>query len=362
MPWKILPVQFICIKNLAMINSFSYKKSEELVSSSGIHIKTIDMHTGGEPLRVVVEGYPEIKGRNVLEKRTYCKEQLDHLRKFLMYEPRGHADMYGSLIVEPNDAEAHFGIIFMHNEGYSTMCGHATIAIAKLAVQLEWVNKEEGETEVRIDAPCGRLTAFVDNELKVRFHNVPSFVLHKNASLSFSPYGNLEFDIAYGGAFYGFFKADDFDLEVIPSNVNKFIEITSRLKKEINNNLEIDHPFEKDLSFLYGCIFIDESQHSGVHSRNICVFAEGEVDRCPTGSGVSARIAIHMEKDEVLLDQSITIESITGSRFAVKAIKAVDYGGYSAYIPEVSGEAFVTGRHEFIVEEGDLIKEGFLLR
>jgi trans-L-3-hydroxyproline dehydratase len=335
---------------------------KSILIESALCIKTIDMHTGGEPLRVIVAGYPEIRGENVLEKRNYCKTELDHLRKFLMFEPRGHADMYGCLIVEPNDEGADFGVIFMHNEGYSTMCGHATIAIAKLAVQMGWVKRQMGETKVVIDAPCGRLKAFVDREMKVRFQNVPSFALYLEQSLELAGYGSLTYDIAYGGAFYGFFRAEQMGLSVAPENIPEFIKVTKILKKMINDQLAITHPFESDLSFLYGCIFIEDGQSEDIHSKNICVFADGEVDRSPTGSGVSARIAIHMDKGEVVLGEELTIESVIGSRFKVKAIEGLRFGNHNAYISEVAGEAFVTGRHEFIVEEGDLIKEGFLLR
>ncbi len=333
-----------------------------LIAQSSLVIETIDMHTGGEPLRVVTSGYPEIKGDTILEKRAYCKRHLDHIRKFLMYEPRGHADMYGCLIVEANDEEADFGVIFMHNEGYSTMCGHATIAVAKLAVLAGWVERTGPITKIKIDAPCGRLTAFVDQDNHVSFHNVPSFVYRNNLSLELPPYGKLHYDIAYGGAFYGLFDAQELGLSVSPENVNEFIAITKTLKKSINHQHTIEHPFEKDLSFLYGCIFIETLKNEKVHSKNICVFAEGEVDRCPTGSGVSARIALHMDKDEVLLHEAIIVESIIGSRFTVKAIAEKSYGPFNAYIPEVSGDAYITGKNEFFLEDEDTIKEGFLLR
>ncbi len=345
-----------------MLKRFHSDKIDAIISKSDLCIRTIEMHTGGEPLRVVTDGYPQILGNSVLEKRAYCKTHLDHLRKFLMYEPRGHSDMYGCLIVEPNDEGADFGIIFMHNEGYSTMCGHATIAIAKLAVQLEWVEKKTIDTKVVIDAPCGRLIAFVDHELKVRFQNVPSFVFLKNQVIHDKIYGNITFDIAYGGAFYAIMESKQFNIEIVPENIQAFIQCTKKIKQKINENLVISHPFEQDLSFLYGCIFVEASNNENIHSRNICVFADGEVDRSPTGSGVSARIALHMAKNEVELNQEIIIESVIESQFKVKAIERVYFGPYQAYIPEVSGEAFITGRNEFIIEKEDLIKEGFLLK
>lgn len=337
-------------------------KRSVIGARSAIKIKTIDMHTGGEPTRVVMEGYPRIQGKNILEKRNYCKTHLDHLRKFLMFEPRGHADMYGCLIVEPNDSGADFGVIFMHNEGYSTMCGHATIAIAKLAVQMGWVEKNVGETRVVIDAPCGRLEAFVNKEMEVRFYNVPSFTLHMDQIVDLDGYGSLSYDLAYGGAFYGFFNVDQLGLQVEPKNLSEFILIAKTLKQKINKQDSISHPFESDLSFLYGCIFIENSSTKDIHSKNVCIFADGEVDRCPTGSGVSARMALHMDREEVSLGQELIIESIIGSRFTVKAIEKVRYGDHLAYVVEVRGEAFITGQHEFIIEEGDLLKEGFLLR
>lgn len=325
-------------------------------------IKTIDMHTGGEPLRVVLEGIPEIKGNNVLERRKYCIEHLDYLRKFLMFEPRGHADMYGCYIVPPNDEGADFGIIFMHNEGYSTMCGHATIAIAKLAVLQGWVQKRSPETTVIIDAPCGRLKAWVNKDGTVRFQNVPSFVFKKNESLFIDGIGNLYFDIAYGGAFYALIDASEVRLKITPENIRTFIAHAQMIKSEINKQLSIDHPFEQDLSFLYGCIFTEPHEDPNIHSRNVCVFADGEVDRCPTGSGVSARMAQFIENDEVVLNEEVIIESIIGSRFAVNASRKENYGPFHAIIPEVRGTAFITGYHEFVLEENDEIEEGFLIR
>ena len=171
-----------------------------------LQIKTIDMHTGGEPLRVIVEGFPGLKGGSVLENRRYCKENYDQLRTALLFEPRGHADMYGCLIVPPNDYNADFGIIFLHNEGYSTMCGHAIIAISKLAIEMNWIDVCEGDNILKIDAPCGRITSYTNvkngNVVGVRFHGVPSFVVGLNRKVAVRGLGQVTYDLAYGGAFY----------------------------------------------------------------------------------------------------------------------------------------------------------------
>ena len=333
-----------------------------------IHIiKTIDMHTGGEPLRVILEGYPEIKGATVLAKRQYLKDHLDHFRTALMHEPRGHADMYGCLIVEPNDDEADFGIIFLHNEGYSTMCGHAIIAIGTLAVKLGWVPLTGTETTIKIDAPCGRITAFVKHQgnqaESVRFHCVPSFVLAKDVEVDVPELGIIKCDIAYGGAFYAYAQAKDLGLTLDKRQYRLLIELGMQIKKAVmNSGLAIDHPFESDLSFLYGTIFIDDSPTPGIDSRNVCIFADGEVDRCPTGSGVSGRMAIHHLREELPLGESMKIESITGSVFSGKVVETTNYGDYPAVIPEVEGHAFITGRHEFIIDEDDPFAYGFFLR
>lgn len=353
--------------NCLSINNYLLMQKELRLPEHWQQIKTIDMHTGGEPLRVILDGYPEIKGRNVLEKRRYLIDHLDHLRKLLMYEPRGHADMYGCLMVEPNDAGADFGIIFLHNEGYSSMCGHAIIAISKLAVHQGWVEMVEPETKIVIDAPCGRITAFVKCEGgdvgAVRFHCVPSFVLALDGEMEVPDIGRVRFDLAYGGAFYAYVQASSVGLELTPVNYSQIIDWGRKIKQTlIGANWPVDHPFESDLSFLYGTIFIDESPVVGIDSRNVCVFADGEVDRCPTGSGVSGRMAIHHKRGEITAGVSMHIESITGSVFRGSVVETLDFGPYAAVVPEVEGTAFITGTNTFVLDPGDIFPEGFLLR
>ncbi len=330
-------------------------------------IRTIDMHTGGEPLRVVVEGFPELEGTTVIEKRRYCRNHYDHLRKSLMWEPRGHADMYGCLITEPNDEGAAFGVIFMHNEGYSTMCGHATIALGKLAVELGWVPATEPITEFYIDAPCGRLkikSTCADQTVSlVHFECVPSFVLLKNHQIEVREVGKVTFDIAYGGAFYAFVNSNRLGLELIPQNYTRIIHHGKAIKEAIiRSGLPIDHPMQSDLSFLYGTIFIGGPVSEGIDSRNVCVFADGEVDRCPTGSGVSARMAIHHERGEIKIGETMLIESIIGSVFTGEVLRSTTFGPYQAVVPGVSGQAFITGQNEWIIDPEDPWKDGFFLR
>ncbi len=329
-------------------------------------IKTIDMHTCGEPVRVIIDGYPEIQGETILEKRNFVEENLDHLRTALMFEPRGHADMYGLIVVAPQNPDSDFGVLFMHNEGYSTMCGHATIAITKLAVQLGWVKKVSPVTRIKIDAPCGQLNSYAEigkngKIEKVRFDCVPSFVVALDEQVEVAGLGTVQYDLAYGGAFYAYVDADSISLNLDKSNNNQIIDYGRRIKQAVIDNKDnIRHPLEDDLSFLYGTIFITEN--STFHSKNVCVFADGEVDRSPTGSGLSGRAAIHYKRGDIALEESITVESILGTTFDLKVIDEVDYGNFKAVIPQVTGNAYITGEHTFFIDKEDDLKYGFLLR
>jgi len=335
-----------------------------------LQIKTIDMHTGGEPLRVIVDGFPELKGDSVLACRKYCKEHYDELRTALMFEPRGHADMYGCILLPPNDDDGDFGILFLHNEGYSTMCGHAIIAISTLAIEMKWINVQEGDNVLKIDAPCGRITSYTKVEngkvINVRFHCVPSFVVGLDRMVEVEGLGNVTYDLAYGGAFYAYvdLAKNDFDFDLSPSSYSTLIAKGMDIKRAVMKaDKEIKHPFEYDLSFLYGTIFIDnKKQPSGVDSRNVCIFAEGEVDRCPTGSGVSGRMAIHKKRKEIEIGETMTIESITNSVFTGSVISEEDYGIYKAVIPQVEGTAHITGMQTFVIDPDDPMKDGFILR
>jgi proline racemase len=345
-------------------------KTEFTPNKNWLQIKTIDMHTGGEPLRVIVDGFPKLKGNSVLEYRKYCKENYDQLRTALLFEPRGHADMYGCLLLPPNDDEGDFGIIFLHNEGYSTMCGHAIIAITTLAMEMNWIEVKEGENILKIDAPCGRITSFATVEngqvTGVRFHCVPSFVVDLDRTIEVDGLGKITYDLAYGGAFYAYvdIAKNNFDFDLSADSYRTLISNGMKIKQAVmKTDKEILHPFEGDLSFLYGTIFIDNTkQNSGNDSRNVCIFAEGEVDRCPTGSGVSGRMAIHKARKEIDFGETMSIESITGSVFIGSIISEEDYGPFTAVIPQVEGTAYITGMHTFVIDPNDPMKNGFILR
>ena len=331
-----------------------------------LKITTIDAHTEGEPFRVITSGFPDLPGDTTLARRRYAKERFDHLRTALMWEPRGHADMYGCIVTPPVSPGADLGILFIHNEGYSTMCGHGIIGITTVALETGMLPMSEPETMIKIDAPAGLVTAHArisaGRVRSVYFHNVPSFVLALDQMVEVPGLGRVRYDLAFGGAFYAYVQAADVGLACTPDDFRPLIEKGMAIKRAVMASRAIVHPFEADLGFLYGTIFIGPPQSADAHSRNVCIFAEGEVDRSPTGTGVSGRLAIHHARGEIGLDQPIVIESIIGSRFTGRVVETTTFGPHRAIIPEVEGTAHITGRHEFLIDPTDELRDGFILR
>ena len=344
------------------------RRSFDRLDTSGFDtVHCIDMHTGGEPLRVILSGTPPIIAKTVLDHRRIMRDEYDEFRTALMWEPRGHADMYGAVIIPPERQDSAFGVLFLHNEGYSTMCGHATIAIGKLAIEMGWVEAQEPLTRFRIDAPCGQLTCMVrvkKGRVKhAAFVNVPSFVCELDAETTLEDGSTVKYDLAYGGAFYAFVDAQQFGVPILPENARFFIDKGREVKAAVTRSSDkIVHPGKPELSYLYGTIFIEPSEKEGIHSRNVCMFADGEIDRSPTGSGVSARAAIHHARAEFLTGEKYRIESIIGSTMDVEVLDMTTIpGGRPAIIPKVSGKAWITGQHTFLIDPDDPWGEGFLL-
>ena len=330
-------------------------------------LTVVDMHTAGEPLRIISGGYPEIPKGTILEKRAYVRDHLDHLRKILMFEPRGHYDMYGALLVEPDLPGADLAVLFMHNEGYSTMCGHAVIALGRYVVDEGLVAKQEPVTTVNIEAPCGLVVASVEvrdgKAGAVSFESVPAFLFAGGQIIELAGHGTIGFDVAYGGAFYALADCHQFGLEFGRSRVRDFVDAATALTDRLKAEFPLSHPDHGDLAFLYGTILTDgHDTFSAEVTKNICVFAEAEVDRSPTGSGVTARLAAMHAKGEIAIGQTRMFESIAGSRFSGAVVRTAKAGPHEAIIARVGGRAYYCGRSEFIVEADDELGRGFLLR
>ena len=327
---------------------------------------TVEMHTGGEPVRIITSGYPNIQGTSILEKRRYVREHLDHLRRLLLFEPRGHADMYGVIPVEPDEPGADLAVLFMHNEGYSTMCGHAVIALGRYAVDQGIVEIGEPETKVSIQCPCGVVIAHVTTcdgkPSKVRFQSVPAFAFALDKEIATSQYGPINIDIGYGGAFYAVVPAERFGLDVRASRTCDLVQAATIVSNAVKEQVPLYHPGNSDLAFLYGSILTDgRDEFSSIPSANICVFANQQVDRSPTGSGVTARIAIQHHRHLIGMNEVRAFESVTGALFTGSAIRKTTCGEFKGVIVEVAGEAHYSGECVLSLEETDKIGAGFLL-
>ena len=339
-------------------------KSDWQPPKDWIRITAIDAHTAGEPLRIITGGWPEMPGDTILAKRRYAREQLDHLRTALMWEPRGHADMYGCIPTEPTTPDGTLGVLFLHNEGFSTMCGHGVIGLVKVGIETGLLAPDP---VVRLDTPAGRVTAYphYDDDGRVThvsFHNVPSFVYALDQWVDVPDFGRVRYDVAFGGAFYAYVRSDELGIELTPENYRELIDLGMRIKRAVMDAHIPQHPFEPDLSLLYGTIFVGPPHDPANHSREVAIFADGEVDRSPTGTGVSGRAALHYAKGEIGMGEIFVVESILGTTFSGKVVEEAEFGPYAAVIPEISGTAHVMGRNELLIDPADVLRDGFLLR
>lgn len=329
-------------------------------------VTTIDAHTEGEPLRVIVSGFPTPEGSSVLARRRFMLEHYDRFRTALMWEPRGHADMYGCLLMPPVEPDSDFSVLFLHNEGYSSMCGHGILGVTKVALETGMIPAVEPTTTVRIDTPAGQVTAFArvasGRVEAVWFDNVPSFAVELDQFVDVPAIGSVRYDLAFGGAYYAYVDAADFGISLDTESAPELVRVGMDIKRAVSESVKITHPTEPDLGFLYGTIFVGPAQDPAAHSRNVCIFAEGEVDRSPTGTGVSGRLAIHHARGEIGVGEPVVIESIIGSSFKASIVREVDFYGVSAVAPRVEGRVFITGRHEFLLDPDDPLRDGFIIR
>jgi proline racemase len=321
-----------------------------------MEIRAVDYHTAGEPFRIVTGGVEALRGATILDKRRDALGRLDHVRRLLVHEPRGHADMYGCFVVEPTDEGADLGVVFFHNAGYSTACGHGTIALVTWALDEGLVPREEGETRVVVDVPSGRLETWGrvrDGRVtSVRFRNVPAFVWASGVELS-----GRTVDIAFGGAFYA-----SVEERVEPAELPRLVELGRRLKREVEEWQDVVHPLEPELRDIYGVVFWQEEGEDPLTQRNVTVFADGEVDRSPCGSGTSARLALLDRDGRLPRGAELRHLGIVGTEFRGRVVGDAEVAGIPSVVTEVEGAAYRTGEHVFTLDPQDPLGEGFLLR
>jgi proline racemase len=340
------------------------KKAAMLSYTRTIH--TIDAHTGGEPLRILVSGMPPVPGATILDQRAWLKANRDDLRQFLMNEPRGHADMYGAYLLPATTPGADFGVVFIHNEGYSDMCGHGIIALGKVLVEMGYVERTSPTTRIGFDAPAGFIEAHVEwdgaRAGKVTFKNVPSFIYMRDVEVDTPSFGRISGDIVFGGAFYYYINADQAGLSIEPELVRSLIQLGAETKAAVKAKVRIQHPLVPGLDELYGTIIDGAPNRPGVDQSNVCIFADREVDRSPTGTGTSGRAAQLFLRGKLALNQTLVNGSIVGSSFEVRVTGALQVGEFDAAVTEVSGHAHIAGFNQWVLEDSDPFPTGFFLR
>jgi proline racemase len=329
-------------------------------------ISTVETHTGGEPFRIVTSGLPRLQGTTIVQRRAWAERNIDAVRTALMLEPRGHADMYGGYLTEPVTPGADFGVIFVHNQGYSDHCGHGVIALATAAVQLGWVVRCEPETRVGIDAPCGFIEALVRwdgrRTLEVRFINVPSYVWRAGVSVETADFGVISGDIAFGGAFYFYVDGTSYGLAVRPSGVEALVRFGAAVTEAANRVFQVVHPRIRELNHVYGTIISGPAIRAGATQVNCCVFADRQVDRSATGSGTAGLVAVLHAKGLLPVGEVVVNESIIGTRMTGRVVETLMFEGFQAVVPEVSGSAHLLGFAQWSLDPEDPLGAGFLVR
>ncbi|MGK7376358.1 proline racemase family protein [Planococcus sp. 1R117A] len=325
---------------------------------------TVDVHVAGEPLRIITGGLPDIKGGTQLERRAYCMEHLDDLRKVLMLEPRGHHGMYGCIITPPASPHADFGVLFLHNEGWSTMCGHGIIGVITMGIETGRFKVTEENQKFIIDSPAGEVVAYAKCRgsvvESVSFENVPSFVLKKDLPIELEG-RKFTVDIAFGGAFYAVVDSKSLGLAVNNEDLPAIQKWGTKIKNYIEAKMDIVHPLEKGLHGIYGVIFSDDPVSPKADLRNVTIFADEQVDRSPCGTGTCARLATLYANGTLDENDRFVHESITGGHFTGEVLSVGEVDTYEAVVPKVTGQAFLTGIHQFFLDPRDTLPEGFLL-
>lgn len=332
--------------------------------SRSLHV--VDSHTMGEPTRVLIGGVPHIPGKTMPEKKEYLEKNMDYVRTTLMLEPRGHNDMFGSMILPPTTEDADLGVIFMDGGGYLNMCGHGTIGTCVVAVETGMVEVKEPFTDLVLETPAGLVKARVEVKdgiaKDVSFENVPSFLFKEDVSVDLPGVGEVNFDISFGGSFFAIIKDEELGVEILPENANEITDIALRLRDIINEEIEIQHPTQAhintvDLVEIYG-----EAKSEDADYQNVVIFGAGQVDRSPCGTGTSAKMATLYAKGELGLNEDFVYESIINTKFGGKVLEETKVGDLDAIVPQVSGAAYITGFNHLVIDEEDPVKHGFLLR
>jgi len=329
-------------------------------------IIAVDSHTMGEPTRIIISGVPKIPGKTMAEKKSYLEANLDNVRTLAMHEPRGHADMFGSIIVTPTIDEADLGIIFMDGGGYLNMCGHGTIGAMTVAVEMGMVEVTEPYTNITLESPAGLIRGRVRVEdgkaLEVSFTNVPAFLHKEGVKIDVDGIGTLTLDISFGGSFFAILEASQLGLDICPANTNKLCELGVKILKAANEQItvkhpELDHINTIDLVEIYG-----PAKSEDATLQNVVVFGEGQVDRSPCGTGTCAKMATLFTKGKLSKGERFVYESIIETKFIGEILETSEKDGVKYVTPQITASAYITGVNHLYVDPTDPLKYGFSLK
>ena len=327
------------------------------------HIFSVDTHTMGEPTRVIIGGMRPIPGKTMAEKKDFLRDHLDHIRTALMLEPRGHNDMFGSILMDPTDSQADLGIVFMDAAGYLNMCGHGTIGAVTVALEMGLLELIEPVTKVTLDTPSGLVFASAETEgglvKSVTLENVPSFLYREGIQIDLPEMGRIPVDIAFGGNFFALVDNTHVRLKIVPENVGKLVEAGMNILRQVNRETEINHPTKNHLRSVDLVEIHELVEGSKARGRNVVIFGKGQVDRSPCGTGTCAKMATLFAKGKLSLGEEFIQESIIGTTFSGRLIRQTLVGDIPAVIPEISGQALITGIQQFVIDPADPLKYGF---
>lgn len=332
---------------------------------SDLVLHCVDSHTLGEPTRVVVGGLPPVPGSSMAEKKRCLENSMDWYRKALLFEPRGHADMFGSIILPPIRPDASLGAVFMDSGGYLNMCGHASIGTVVVAIETGIVPRVEPVTQVTLDTPAGVITtrALVEQGRvkEITLRNVPAFVYRLDLVLDVDGVGTVRTDVAFGGNFFAIVGAQDTGLDLKPENSRDIIEVGLRIKKAVNASITVRHPTEPHIASVDLVEFYGDPVRKDAHLRSAVVFGAGSIDRSPCGTGTCAKMAVLHARGELGIGEEFRYESIIGTLFKGCLVGVTNVGEFPAVIPEITGSGYITGFHQFLFDPDDPLKDGFLL-
>lgn len=323
-------------------------------------ITAIDSHTGGETNRIIIDGMGIVSGESMAEKKKFLQEERDWIRTSALLEPRGHSEMFGSILVKPVTPEADLGIVFMDNKGYLNMCGHGTLALLTAAVEFNLVEAVEPVTEITLDTPAGLVRGKVHLDgrkiISSSFINVPSFLHRENLKI-YIPLLEKEIlvDIAFGGSFFALIDAEEAGIEITREKGKEISELGMAILKEINRVFTPSHP---ELPHIKS---VDLVEFYNRENRNVVVFGNGQLDRSPCGTGTCAKMAALYHKGKLGVGDEFLYESIIGSKFLGKITDAYEKDGVKYILPQISARAYITGINHLLIDEEDPLGNGFFI-